>query len=94
VNGTRAEENGRDERHQRSAWAEILLEEKFHGERWFRLVKQWHGMRLYPRENIAPLVGALNSTEDQAARFRALIGQEVVRERPAVSSRGGVIFSS
>ena len=33
-----------------------------------------HGMRLYPRENIAPLVGALNSTEDQAARFRALIG--------------------
>jgi hypothetical protein len=31
-------------------------------------------MRLYPRENIARLVGALNSTEDQDARFRALIG--------------------
>jgi hypothetical protein len=30
-------------------------------------------MRLYPRETIAPLVGALNSTEDQAARFRELI---------------------
>jgi len=25
---------------------------------------------LYPRENIAPLVGALNSTEDQAAGLR------------------------
>ena len=31
-------------------------------------------MRPCPRENIAPLVGALNSTEDQAARFRAVIG--------------------
>jgi hypothetical protein len=51
-----------------------LLEEKFHGEVWFRLVKQRHGMQLYPRENIAPLVGSLNSTEDQAARLRALIG--------------------
>ena len=33
-------------------------------------------MRLYPREIIAPLVGALNSTEDQAVRFRALIGAQ------------------
>jgi hypothetical protein len=40
VNGTRPEKNGRDESYQRSAWATLLLEEKFHGERWFRLVKQ------------------------------------------------------
>src|SRR6476619_5689096 len=40
VNGARAEEDGCDETHQRSEWAALLLEEKFHGERWFRLVKQ------------------------------------------------------
>lgn len=34
------------------------------------------GMRLCTRENIAPLVGVLNSTEDQAVRFRALIGAQ------------------
>jgi len=43
-----------------------VLEEKIHGEGGSGWSNNGRGMRLYPRENIAPLVGALNSTEDQA----------------------------
>ena len=37
---------------------------------WFRLVKRRARVG-YPAENIAPMVGALNSTEDQATRDSA-----------------------
>ena len=40
VNGTRPEKDGRDESRQRSARAALLLEERFHGARRFRFVKQ------------------------------------------------------